>query len=623
MSQLSIELQKNELSDYSDVSPLSASDEYYDFPSDKEKSDSVQDRNLPLEEEINPSLNYSNHSSLDHYEFNSGLKSNIINEEHNHEASTSEMNNEINGETSKYNIDESRETDFLNTSNLNSTDDSLFYSVDSTIEEGSVLDTSQELHILSLFESYNQALELRIKNLLNDSDIEEKDIKRKSILVSMPRINLKTLKDISLISVSEYVPPNFPFKPFTIIENYFSQESSSSKLTIRSEDQKTIIDKVLKDIPLTSQEKKILQKVRVNLVKQIIWEEYRKFGYKAQFERDGEMWLKTLENGGFTSTILQRVFTVIRYGGLLFKEWNDEKNSRPKWHFWRKRGWPIASALSHGSRVIIQLDRERISKNKFWNWLITGDPDEDASIYISTSTTSEKAQKGGKYVFKRLGATHSLDFIPNKMQFNLPANRKKIVHEIKTFGLKDSKVLAGRKKSLASHSHWGMNIPMGGLGEEPYLYTMTKNDLPLTKDEATESVDFSGKWGHMYIYFLSPNKDRFGGIMIGVENSEPNVRDSMGENHSIKAKSPLLSPTFGYKWWKKGSKPDLRACSGPAKYNGLLVDLSEGWEFLMKRAWKNEYVKETSEKPRAVPALQLDEWLYENSCVPTEFDTLL
>jgi hypothetical protein len=63
----------------------------------------------------------------------------------------------------------------------------------------------------------------------------------------------------------------------------------------------------------------------------------------------------------------------------------------------------------------------------------------------------------------------------------------------------------------------------------------------------------------------------------------------------------------GFKWrWKfkqehlyKDRVVDLKALKGPAKYNGMLVDLSNGWEFLMQKSleWKDDMVMETSQRP--------------------------
>uniref|UniRef100_A0A6U0LFG2 Novel toxin 11 domain-containing protein n=1 Tax=Percolomonas cosmopolitus TaxID=63605 RepID=A0A6U0LFG2_9EUKA len=422
--------------------------------------------------------------------------------------------------------------------------------------------------------------------------------------------------------------------PFTMIENYFVAtdplpKSDSHQEWLELETKKLLLEKITNNFKLSCQEVRLLKKMRINIFKENVWQEFRQFGYHAQFKRDSELWYKTLQYCPHDRKgILERIFTVVRYGGLLMRPWDQEKSTAQKWKFWRKTGWPISASLSHGSRIIIQLDRERQpgasteSAALFWNWLISGDAHTDASTCISTAISSQQAHRHGKALFKRLGATHCIDYFPQKMQFKLPANRMKLIHEVKTLGLRDSKVLASRRTSLIAHSHWGFNIPMGGFGREPFVHTFTKDDLPLTPEEEQERIDVTGKYGHVYIYYLAPTTERFGGLLIGVESSEPQVEDTHGEMHTIQAKSPLLSPTAGFKWYKKGDKPDLRDCFGPSKYNGLLIDLSGGWRFLMKKEWNDEFVFETSDRPKPIRRNN-QEFIQNNINVPMGFHDFL
>jgi len=150
---------------------------------------------------------------------------------------------------------------------------------------------------------------------------------------------------------------------------------------------------------------------QIERLKQIVEKEYAEKGASAQFKRDAILWRRTLESPEYPALgmILRRVFCVLRYGGLMYRD-SEKVND---WKLWSGTRYPIASALSHGSRVIIQLDRmvegsdHGKDEHAFWKWLITyvflfnwlvtlkisGQVDGDLSKFISTKTS------GSKYCF--------------------------------------------------------------------------------------------------------------------------------------------------------------------------------------------------------------------------------
>lgn len=94
---------------------------------------------------------------------------------------------------------------------------------------------------------------------------------------------------------------------------------------------------------------------------------------------------------------------------------------------------------------------------------------------------------------------------------------------------------------------------------------------------------------------------RCGGLLIGCEASEFAKWSQTGHKHTIRADSGKYSVTFGHKWrWKPKNKDevheilDLRDLNGPIKYNGMFIDLSNGWKYLKKAEWNDDYVMETS-----------------------------
>lgn len=368
-------------------------------------------------------------------------------------------------------------------------------------------------------------------------------------------------------------------------------------------------------------------KEAIQKMKQFIDEEWEREGFAAQTRRDGEIWYNTLRFPGLESRgmMLRRLFCVLRFGGFFYRSKNiyhkkkdkasgnkvengkipspEKVDPETQWRPWYKSGWPIATALSHGGRFVIQLPKSKSTdpqKSKdlppdysFWNWLITGNPNGDVSQYISTAKSGDQCQAEGKLLFKRLGATHSLSLVPQegdseyltlqKDQTTLGFNRKKVLMEEKTsgFSLRDTKIIGSGEYVLKHHRHWGANIPLGGEGFK----------RPLTG----QIVMSNGCHGHLYFYLMPPKKGKFGGLLVGLEGSEWGKYSAVGDYHGVSAKSSPYSPSFGYKW-KAHKHVDLSSVKGPDKYDSMYVDLTDGWEFLIDavKTWRDDWVKETS-----------------------------
>jgi hypothetical protein len=452
--------------------------------------------------------------------------------------------------------------------------------------------------------------------------------------------------------------PTTPTIPTTNVFPYESIDTTKSNLQLEHNHTQNV-----SQVEYTS----VTFQQRVKQINELIDNEFKEYGAFKQFERDAYLWRKTLSNPEIPTLgkILKRVFTLIRYGGLMFrtnesskKAMKNSKSSCVDWKFWNATKYPIAAAVSHGSRIIIQLPKASKTSsddydNSFWKWLITGDPDGDLSKYVSTATSGSEARREGKLLFKRLGATHALDYakeeelvlldslkynyfkqqtteekslransLPTdlnmrgstdnneyedqdtdmdgpsskydleegKYNMHLPKGRRKILLETKTSGvtLRDTKVFRNSKYIYTHHRHWGLNIPLGGAGG-----TSMSGKL----------IEANGEHGHMYLYYMSPKKDRYGGLMIGVEGSEYGKYDQNAGYHGLSAKSPQLGPTFGFKWRCKKDGRDLSSIESPDKYNSMLIDLTKtGWEFLIEKAqneWQDDFVTK--------PALPVDD----------------
>jgi len=170
--------------------------------------------------------------------------------------------------------------------------------------------------------------------------------------------------------------------------------------------------------------------------KDLVLSELKKEGMNPQFKRDAEYWYNTLSvftkqsnqdiiQSDFSLAsnitekfelialekkridILRRIFVVLRYGDLL---WRKSKKTND-WVLWNDlKGLPIATAMSHGSRIIIQLPRSTLVDKKkgifsklkntlrpkdesnhdhgFWTWLLTGDENGSLDMICTPELTN-------------------------------------------------------------------------------------------------------------------------------------------------------------------------------------------------------------------------------------------
>ena len=218
---------------------------------------------------------------------------------------------------------------------------------------------------------------------------------------------------------------------------------------------------------------------------------------EQQMELDTAMWYGALQSSGSSDvlTVLTNVWQTLYYGQMVCKSRSGT------WITWPSLKWPISMALSHGGRVMVQLPKAATGQeDKFWNWL-----------WGSTAKRPRKA------------ATHGIDRGANP---NLTLTAGKILRMTETGGL-----LAGFKSSSGG-SHWGLEIPLGGAGN--------KNPL------SGKTVGCDGASGHLYLYYLPPSADKFGGVLIGCEGSSPLDRKrSYTDKFDVKHKYVVSSDGYG------------------------------------------------------------------------------
>lgn len=294
-------------------------------------------------------------------------------------------------------------------------------------------------------------------------------------------------------------------------------------------------------------------------------EEYANVGKHRQWLRgltageimrhDAQLWHLTGVRGvgaprSHKEEIVQNLFKVVRYGGLMCCP--DPKTGAYS-------PWPynIASCISHGGRVLIQIGKvspleKSGTDHSFWRWF-----------------------RGASPLAKRVG-THSVKRYGDQYQV-LANDRLRYVKE--TGGASKGagqfvKQLGQRSGNLDVEASFGMNIALGGFG------TRSEGRGRIVTDDGT--------FGHMYVFYIPPSHTECGAILVGVEGEEPGKWGETGNYHSwniaaidkLRANKPNkdMGLTTGPKWEEIGKRMEQLV---PSKKTGMFVDCTGiGWKRL-------------------------------------------
>ncbi|MGC9524638.1 MAG: eCIS core domain-containing protein [Limnospira sp.] len=267
---------------------------------------------------------------------------------------------------------------------------------------------------------------------------------------------------------------------------------------------------------------------------------------KGIYDKDTEMWEKALNNDLTTIpesnqeiakkyqeqtdsaiAILKRVFIVLQHG-LMYR---DDQN-KPKFEEWQEN---VAVALSHGGRVMINLPplQGQDKEHDFIYWLLGGSSAQ-VQEHKPKSHDDKGADKSSDYykakVDTRIASSHDVEVTQNSLK-ELKSN---------TFDIK------GTVGATSTIKHYGMDIPLGGLGNE---------------DMAGDVILPDGRHGHMYIYYRPPSKEKPGSVLIGAETSRMAHTDVFGMYHDKRGAPAEVSPTGTSKAGRIG-----------AEFGGRVVD---------------------------------------------------
>jgi Novel toxin 11 len=255
-------------------------------------------------------------------------------------------------------------------------------------------------------------------------------------------------------------------------------------------------------------------------------------GQDEQYRTDAAFWYGTLihQSIRWKTKLLNRIFEILHFGGLMYR------TEQGDWRAWHGTGWPIAAALSHSARVLIQLEPGAAGQ-ELWAWLWC---DQNPQT--------------------RSAATHGLDLLANPLP--LMNGRARYFDETK-------------KSSVAQH---GVNIALGGYD----------NTNPHSETRITDN----GEHGHLYLGYRQPTGTNPGAILVGCEPSAPadrweghstggpgmwynaackGVPDQQGEQHGLGGGQDY-SATGGTRWDRGIFQNDKKR---PKYYGGILVDVSQ------------------------------------------------
>lgn len=297
--------------------------------------------------------------------------------------------------------------------------------------------------------------------------------------------------------------------------------------------------------------------------------------YKNEYVRDVKLWLEAIYPEAMIAGVggqpaylsgqrdfLRRLFLVLRYGLLEYRV----DNKHDKSNMWRNWNKPIAAALSHGGRVIINMARLDGQRQGGWSWLLTGNPRT-----VPHGGKVPQQVLNSTLLKNRYGSTHGTDVraLKIKEQHRGELYEKKGIEQNITRGLNPESHL------------WGMNVALGGWGGA---------------NSQGDPISADGGHGHLHILYRQIYKLISGpyaaGLLIGCENKEhgvqtryPGNKTHLGTGHGAGGKQKV-SATNGLKWAAVGKQYKMQK-EVPAEYNGMRVNVTQ-------MRWHDITAKETA-----------------------------
>jgi hypothetical protein len=246
--------------------------------------------------------------------------------------------------------------------------------------------------------------------------------------------------------------------------------------------------------------------------------------YGQQFDLDAAMWYGAIKTGPY-KMFLTKLFHIFYYAGVIYHGMNEG------WQDWSFNPFGnVASLLSHGQRVLVQIPTRQKGGDQLWTWL--SQPDQ---------------------IPHRFMATHGQSVLSTPV--DLIKGHRQYVEEKK-----------GNDQAVSSavlRRHYGVNVALGGEGN--------RNPFSAKNDDAVPSykpIRADGLNGHVYINYMAPEENVVGGMLVGCENAKSGGKNPhTGAKHGMGA-AQKVSACGGMKW-------SALKCGPSQEYNGFICDLTD------------------------------------------------
>ncbi|MFI4983705.1 MAG: hypothetical protein ACHP6I_00735 [Rickettsiales bacterium] len=259
--------------------------------------------------------------------------------------------------------------------------------------------------------------------------------------------------------------------------------------------------------------------------------------FTMEIENAAQIWYHSLRRGGDNnstmpfgfsqedeekrSEVLKRIFLTIGSCGLEVR--NPYDNS---WGMASTNGLPLCIEFTIGPRVLIEIPPANAT-HAFFNWITCGVPAREGMYNenISRQNTGAAALIEDKIIFTRPFASHALS---TDGEGHLQEEKLNFTTHQKTLSM----LVAGASNMIGlveSTQHFGMNIGVGKYGE---------------LDAHGKTIRPDGSTGHLYMCYKPPTSSEPGGILVGIEGSEPLIKGQYG-SHSLIGGSDELTVAGG------------------------------------------------------------------------------
>lgn len=294
----------------------------------------------------------------------------------------------------------------------------------------------------------------------------------------------------------------------------------------------------------------------------------------SQEEIDVGFWYGTLKDQTPESQVLNRLFSILWYGGLYWRKAARLEGACPvhgcnnhadHWHPWdgcasiNNVNLPLATALSRGGAVVIQLPllgeieealtgrRGRVGggdADKIWRWIW-----------------------GNKPITSRMAATHGL-------HMSVPAHP--IGHNGENAPWAFKEWVEDKKNN--GH-HFGFNMSGGGKGNRNYL--------------TGSLISANGEHGYVYFCYHAPTATKTGAILLKVEDSAPVDAANRTNNISNTARAlaggvvdiPAAAATVIGTGFAKAGKVMSKGIFGSTQMTGTVPGFSIADKFGLYSLW--------------------------------------